>query len=154
MFETMMHEYAFKLLFLMVCAIAAAVGFGCRKIYKRHVDSEEKEAIASAAAAFVEQAFKNLHGYDKLMQALDAARVLLAERGIKFSAEEMKILIEAAVGQFNDVFNRDAFNSTALNAGSDKTLDTGDEEAPVFEEELLLGVPLFEEKPECTPNDT
>lgn len=154
MFETMMHEYAFKLLLLMVCAIAAAVGLGCREIYKRHVDSEEKEAIASAAAAFVEQTFKNLHGYDKLMQALDAARVLLAERGIKFSAEEMKILIVAAVGQFNDAFNRDAC-SPALNSGSDKTLDTGDDEAPIFEKELLLGeVPLFDEKPESTPNDT
>ena len=107
MFETMMHEYFFQMLALIVCAAAAALGYGCRKIYKQHVDSQEKEAIAISAAAFVEQTFKNLHGYDKLMKALETARTLLAERGIRFSAAEMKILIEAAVGRFNDAFNRD-----------------------------------------------
>lgn len=107
MFETMMHEYFFQMLVLIACAAAAALGYGCRKIYKKHVDSQEKEAIAISAAAFVEQTFKNLHGYDKLMKALETARTLLAERGIRFSAAEMEILIEAAVGQFNDAFNRD-----------------------------------------------
>lgn len=107
MFETMMHEYFFQMLALIVCAGTAALGYGCRKLYKQHVDSQEKEAVAVSAAAFVEQTFRNLHGYDKLMKAMDTARVLLAKRGIKFSAEEMKILIVAAVGQFNDAFNRD-----------------------------------------------
>lgn len=107
MFETMMHEYFFQMLLLIVCAGAAALGYGCRKLYKQHVDSQEKEAVAVSAAAFVEQTFKNLHGREKLMKALETARTLLAERGIRFSAAEMEILIEAAVGQFNDAFNRE-----------------------------------------------
>ena len=106
MFETMMHEYFFQMLLLIVCAAAAALGYECRRIYKKHIDSQEKEAVANSAAAFVEQTFKNLHGYEKLMKALEAARKLLAARGIPFSAEEMKILIEAAVGRFNDAFKR------------------------------------------------
>lgn len=130
MFETMMHEYAFQLLFLIVCAIAAAFGYGCRKIYKRHINSQEKEAVAFSAAAFVEQTFKNLHGYDKLMKAMETARVLLEKRGIKFSADEMKILIVAAVGQFNDAFNRD------LDEGSSQTLETGDEDGIASAEEV------------------
>ena len=107
MFETMMHEYFFQMLVLIVCAAAAALGYGCRKIYKQHVNSQEKEAIAISAAASVEQTFKNLHGREKLRKALETARTLLAERGIRFSAAEMEILIEAAVGQFNDAFNRE-----------------------------------------------
>lgn len=130
MFETMMHEYAFEMLVLLVCAIAAAFGYGCRKIYKQHINSQEKEAVAFSAAAFVEQTFKNLHGYDKLMKAMETARVLLAKRGIKFSAEEMKILIVAAVGQFNDAFNRD------LDEGGSRTMETGNEDEPASDDEV------------------
>lgn len=124
MFETIMHEYFFQILLLIVCAAAAAIGFGCRKLYKRHIDSQEKEAVAFSAAAFVEQVFHNLHGVQKMNKALETAETLLASRGIKFSAAEMKILIEAAVGQFNDAFNRDE-----VYADSRKTLETGDEDA-------------------------
>lgn len=110
MFETVMHEYFFQFLLLIVCAAATAIGFGCRKLYKRHIDSLEKEAVAFSAAAFVEQTFKDLHGIQKLQEALKAAEILLASKGIRFSAAEMKILIEAAVGQFNDAFNREDLN--------------------------------------------
>lgn len=108
MFETIMHEYSFQILLLIVCAVATAIGFDCRELYKRHIDSQEKEAVAFSAAAFVEQVFHNLHGIQKMNKALETAETLLASRGIKFSAAEMMILIEAAVGQFNDAFNRDA----------------------------------------------
>lgn len=126
MFKTIMHEYSFQILLLIVCAAATAIGFGCRELYKRHIDSQEKEAVAFSAAAFVEQTFKNLHGVQKLQQALEAAEILLAARGIKFSAAEMKILIEAAVGQFNDAFNRDAaYGAEAQTTGTGEPFDVG-----------------------------
>ena len=82
MFETMMHEYFFQMLVLIVCAAAAALGYGCRKLYKQHVDSQEKEAIAISAAAFVEQTFRNLHGYDKLMKENPGKAMTIAVNGM------------------------------------------------------------------------
>lgn len=76
-----------------------------------------------SAAAFVEQAFRQLHGYEKLEKALETASVLLEKRGIPFSTEEMKILIESAVGQFNDAF----FRNEAFSAGG-RTMETGEED--------------------------
>ena len=75
-------------------------------IYIGHVNDETKRAIAAAAVAFVEQAWKALHGADKLNKALETAEALLKKKGITFDAEEMKVLIEAAVGEFNDVFRK------------------------------------------------
>lgn len=134
MFQNFVNEYGFKLLLLVVCAVAGMLGYGCKKIYQRHVDSEEKEAVANYAALFVEQVYKELHGHEKLMEALGTARVMLAQRGIHFDDEEMKILIEAAVGNFND-----AFNGAAQNTGGDQADEADETQAPIFDENPVSG---------------
>lgn len=150
MFNGIFETYGVQLMQAVLCAIGGGLGYMAWKLYNRYIDTAEKRSVAYTAAAFVEQVWKDIHGPEKLAKALETAQVLLKKKGIAFDKAEMEILIEAAVGQFND-----AFSSPALNSGSDKTLDTGDDEAPIFEEELLLGeVPLFDEKPESTPNDT
>lgn len=47
---------------------------------------------------------KTIHGADKLSKALEVAEALLKKKGIDFDAEEMQILIEAAVAEFNKTF--------------------------------------------------
>lgn len=106
--KAILNQYAFEMILLLVGLVAALLGTQARVLYKKHVDSEEKEAVANAAVLFVQQVYKELHGADKLAEALDAARVLLEKRGIAFDREEMEILVEAAVGNFNDAFFRDA----------------------------------------------
>lgn len=138
MFQIFMKEYGFKLLLLIVCAVAGMLGYGCKKIYQRHVDSEEKEAVANYAALFTEQVFKELHGHEKLTEALGIAREMLAKRGIRFDEEEMKILMEAAVGNFND-----AFNGTALNTAGDQADEAGKTQTPIFDENPVSGYANF-----------
>lgn len=138
MFQIFMKEYGFKLLLLIVCAVAGMLGYGCKKIYQRHVDSEEKEAVANYAALFAEQVFKELLGPEKLMEALGIARQMLAKRGIRFDEEEMKILIEAAVGNFND-----AFNGTTQNTGGNQADKAGKTQAPIFDENPVSGYAIF-----------
>ena len=65
-----------------------------------------KRAIASVAVQFVEQAWKTLHGADKMQKALETAAALLKKKGIAFDADEMMVLIEAAVSEFNDAFHK------------------------------------------------
>ena len=51
-----------------------------------------------------EQIWKDIHGAEKLQKAMETAEILLKKKGIDFDAEEMKILIEAAVAEFNGAF--------------------------------------------------
>jgi hypothetical protein len=55
----------------------------------------------------VEQVWKDIHGEEKLQRALEAAEILLRKKGIPFDADEMMILIEAAVAEFNGVFHKE-----------------------------------------------
>ena len=85
---------------IILLALAGALGTVVAKL----LNTETKRRVAKIAAQFAEQVYKDLHGDDKLQKALEAAAALLKKRGLKFDAAEMRILIEAAVGEFNEVF--------------------------------------------------
>lgn len=100
MFEYFVYCYGSEIVMLIVTAIFGTVGFAVKKL----ITDKQKEAIAKTAAACVEQVWKTIHGPEKLEKALEYAETMLAKKGIKFDAEEMKILIEAAVAEFNEAF--------------------------------------------------
>lgn len=115
MFDYFMWTYGGELILLIVTAVAGCLGFAAKKIYKNHIDDETKITIAAVVVQFVEQAWKSLHGPEKLAKALEVAEKMLAKKGIKFDAEEMEILIEAAVAEFNEAFKKpiDSTNAKA-----------------------------------------
>lgn len=106
MLEYFISNYGFAIFGLILCAIAGCLGHGAKRIYTRYVNDETKAAIAKTAAAFVEQVWKNIHGPEKLQKALETAEALLKKKGIDFDAEEMEVLIEAAVAEFNEAFKK------------------------------------------------
>ena len=106
MFDFFIYTYGPTILLAILTAVFGVLGYGAKKIYINHINDEAKRSIAAAAVKFVEQAWKALHGADKLNKALETAEALLKKKGITFDAEEMRVLIEAAVGEFNDVFRK------------------------------------------------
>ena len=106
MFEYIMYCYGNQILMAILCAVFGGLGYAAKKIYANHINDETKQAIARVAAQFVEQAWKALHGADKLQKALETAEILLRKKGIPFDAEEMAVLIEAAVAEFNEAFKK------------------------------------------------
>ena len=100
------NTYGLYILGILVVALFGWLGKTARKGRDKILDTELKESIARTAAQFVEQAWKNLHGEEKLQKALETAAVLLRKKGIQFDAEEMEILIEAAVAEFNEAFKK------------------------------------------------
>lgn len=104
MLEYFVYAYGTEIIGLILCAIAGCLGYAVKKIYQNHVNDDTKRAVAKTVAAFVEQVWKNLHGTDKLNKALETAQALLAKKGIDFDADEMMVLIEAAVAEFNEAF--------------------------------------------------
>lgn len=106
MIEYFIYNYGMELIGLLLAAILGCLGKEIGDIYREHINDATKQAIAKTCAAFVEQVWKNLHGEDKLWKALETAQELLTKKGIAFDADEMMVLIEAAVAEFNDAFHK------------------------------------------------
>lgn len=109
--EYFMFCYGAEIIGFILAAIFGVLGYAAKKIYKSYIDkqsdridTETKISIARTVVQFVEQVWKTLHGKDKLAKALETAEVLLKKKGIPFDAEEMMVLIEAAVAEFNEAF--------------------------------------------------
>ena len=109
--EYFSYCYGLEIIGMILAAVFGCLGYAAKQIYKGYIDkqndridSDTKVAIARAVVQFVEQAWKTLHGADKLRKALEAAEVLLKKKHIPFDADEMMILIEAAVAEFNNAF--------------------------------------------------
>ena len=74
-------------------------------IAKRILDTPLKVQLAKIAVQFAEQTCKALGGEEKLNAALAALSELLAQKHIRATESEMRILLESAVAEFNDVFH-------------------------------------------------
>ena len=113
MFEYYVYSYGMHIVGLLLVAVAGCIGLTFRNWLSKWVsaetdrlDAETKAKVAKTVVAFVEQVWKDLHGKDKLVKALDKAQELLRKKGIAFDADEMMVLIEAAVAEFNEVFRK------------------------------------------------
>ena len=106
--DYLLFSYGGEIAVLAVTVVFGCLGWAAKKIYKNFVTDQQKEAIAKTAVRCVEQVWKTIHGPEKMEKALEYAETLLAKKGIKFDAEEMMILIEAAVAEFNKAFEKTA----------------------------------------------
>lgn len=98
--------YGMEVLLGILGFIGTALGFIAKNLVKKYLNDKTKMAVAKVCVQFVEQVFKDMHGDDKLFEALERAAAILAEKGIEFSAVEMETLIEAAVAEFNEAFHK------------------------------------------------
>ena len=72
-----------------------------------NVDIDLNRAVDDAfGVGLVEQVYKDLHGDEKLNEALTAASAMLAEKGITITDLELRVLIEAALAEFNGAFEK------------------------------------------------
>ena len=106
MFTEFINEYGMQILYTLITAIAGYVGIAIKNLVTRYFNDKTKRAVAKTAVQFVEQVYKDLHGEEKLNAALAAASEMLAEKSIYVSELEMKVLLEAAVAEFNEAFKQ------------------------------------------------
>ena len=102
------NNYGVEIIGTLLVAMAGIFGMVMKRIAERALDTPVKQQLAKIAVQFVEQTYKELHGDDKLSAAIIALEGLLVEKKINASADEMRILIEAAVAEFNKVFEKPA----------------------------------------------
>ena len=106
MFADFIYFYGAEAVLAIFGFVFTAFGFVAKAMAKRFLNDKTKQNIAKICVQFVEQVYINLHGEEKLLKALERAAELLAEKGIKFNGLEMETLIEAAVAEFNEAFNK------------------------------------------------
>ena len=100
--------YGSTILYSILTALAGYLGIVIKNLYEKYINDKTKKDIAKTCVQAVEQLYKDLHGDEKLQKALEAASDMLMSKGITITDIELRMLIEAAVGEFNDAFNKDA----------------------------------------------
>ena len=99
-------EYGTTILYAVLTALAGYIGIVAKRLYTKYVNDKTKQAVAKTVVQAVEQIYKDLHGEEKLNKALEAASEMLAEKGITITDLEMRMLIEAALAEFNKAFQK------------------------------------------------
>lgn len=106
MFTEFINQYGMQLLYAVITGTAGYIGIVLKNLCTKYINDKTKAAVAKNAVKFVEQVYKDLHGEEKLNEAMNCASEMLAEKGITITALELRVLVEAAVAEFNDAFNK------------------------------------------------
>ena len=110
-FIAFINQYVMTILYAIICAIGSAVALGLKSLLKKYVNDKTKKSIAKTVVAAIEQMYKDLAGEEKLNLAIKSMSEMLAEKGITISEIEIRMLLEAAVGEAKNVF-KDHVNSS------------------------------------------
>lgn len=105
-FKMFISEYGTTILYTIVCGVFAYLGVWVKSLVDKYLNDKTKREVAKTVVKAVEQVYKDLHGEEKLNKALESASEMLEDKGIKFSELEMRMLIEAAVSEFNKAFEK------------------------------------------------
>ena len=103
-FQEFINNYGTQILYAIFMAIAGYLGVVVKNLYQKYVNDNTKKAVVKTCVQAVEQLYKDLHGEDKYDKVVESVVEMLNEKGITITDIEMKMLIEAAVGEFNKVF--------------------------------------------------
>lgn len=103
-FTDFINNYGMDILYTIVMAIAGYIGIVVKNLYQKYVNDSTKKAVVKTCVQAVEQIYTDLHGQEKYNKVVESASEMLGEKGITITDIELKMLIEAAVGEFNKVF--------------------------------------------------
>lgn len=110
-------ENGVEIMGLVVTAFFSFVGVLAKKLYNKIVDEKNEktiEKVVGYCVQAVEQLYKDLHGEDKLNKVIESVTDILNTKGITVTDLELRMLIESAVGSFNDNFNKTTIEEGTL----------------------------------------
>ena len=99
------NTYGMEIIGTILTALGGILGMVATKLATKYVNTKIKREIARTVVQGVEQCYHALGGPEKLNKAMEAAAAMLAAEGITVTNLELQMLLEAAVGEFNDVFH-------------------------------------------------
>lgn len=108
MFLQFINEYGTTILYTVLTALFGYFGIVAKKYFDKWFETKEKKEIAKEVVKFTEQVYKALRGDEKLEMAMEAMSDILEQKGIHITELEMRVLIEAAVAEFNKAFEKES----------------------------------------------
>ena len=133
-----MNNYLQQIFLLLILALAGWLGAQVKNLYKKYITTEIKQNVCRTVVRFVEQVYQDLHGPEKLSQAMAKASEILEGYGITISESELVAMIEASVNEFNNAFSKAAAGSGKHENGAPAIAaaaeDPEPEAAPTMEE--------------------
>ena len=112
MFIEFINEYGTTIIYTLLTAFAGYIGLWIKSLYTKYINDKTKKDVVRTCVRAVEQLYKDLHGEEKYNEVVVSASEMLALKGITISELEIKMLIEAAVAEFNDAFNKEGIKKT------------------------------------------
>ena len=107
-------EYGTAIVYMIITGVFAYLGIKAKELADKYLNDKTKKDVAKTVVQAVEQVYKDLHGEEKLTKALESASEMLEEKGIIVTELEMRMLIEAAVAEFNKAFEKGEENEIVL----------------------------------------
>ena len=105
------QQYLTQIILTVFLALAAYLGAQAKNLWKKYVNTEIKQNVIRSTVRYIEQVYKDIHGPEKLAQAMAKASEILQGYGITISESELVAMIEAAVNEFNNAFAKGAAGS-------------------------------------------
>ena len=99
--------YGVTILYSILTALAGYLGVVVKNLYKKYINDKTKKDVARTCVRAVEQIYIDIHGQEKFEKCVEAASEMLCEKGINITDIELRMLIEAAVNEFNNGFKKD-----------------------------------------------
>ncbi|MDE6149433.1 MAG: phage holin family protein [Ruminococcus sp.] len=96
--------YGTTILYSILTAIAGYIGIVVKNLYEKYINDKTKKDVVNTCVRAVEQLYTDLHGQDKLDKCIESVSAMLGEKGITITDIEVRMLIEAAVNEFNQSF--------------------------------------------------
>lgn len=84
-----------------VAVLFGYLGVKVKQLYNKYVDTQVEKDVVNSTVKYVEQIYTDIHGEEKLNEALKQASSILQEKGIQVSQDQLKTLIESAVYGMN-----------------------------------------------------
>ena len=131
------QNYAGELIFAALTAIVGFLGTALKKAYEDSNEDKKKRVIIANVVKSVEQVYKNIHGTEKLKKAMETASKMLAQKDISITDLELMVLIESALCEFNDAFNKASWEKGIEEATSAEGEYADTEEGEADEEDTL-----------------
>ena len=100
------NTYGKEIIGAILTTLAGVMALAAKNMATKYINTKVKREIAHTVVLGVEQVYKHLNGPEKLEIALDTAAEMLTAQGINVTDLELRMLLEAAVGEFNDVFGQ------------------------------------------------
>lgn len=132
-----LNQYINQIILMLILALAAWLGAQAKNPYRKYINNEIKQNVCRTVVRFVEQVYIDLHGPEKLAQAMEKASEILEGYGITISESELIAMIEAAVNEFNNAFKKNAGQGNHL-PGSAVTGPSAEDPAPVPTAEEII----------------